>query len=452
MMAVLRRFRAGLVLAAALWLAALPAAAETLADTLVAAYRNSKLLEQNRAVLRAADEDVAVAISALRPTVAFSADITQSNQRSDQLQASIGLSAQITLLDFGRNQAAIDVAKESVLATREALLQVEQQVLLSAVSAYVAVRLNEELVGLREANVRLITAERRAAQDRFDVGETTRTDVALAEAALAAARSDLIAAQGDLMVAREDFRLAVGRYPGRLAGLPAAPAIPRSLEAARGIAERTHPLIRQAQRLVTVAELNITRTRTNLRPRITGSAQLGLDDEGNTARNLSIDLSQTLYAGGQLSALFRQALAGRDEARASLHQRVLEIAQQVGTTWANLVAANASVTASGRQIEAAQSAFDGVREEATLGARTTLDVLDAEQDLLAARTNRVSAEAQRYVAVYQLLAAMGLLTVEHLRLGIPTYDVSGYYNAVKDAPATSDRGKRLDRVLEKIGR
>ncbi len=431
---------------------AAPGRAETLTDALIDAYRNSNLLEQNRAVLRAADEDVAVALSALRPTLGFVADLTNSNLRVDQLVATIGLASQITLLDFGRNRLGVEVAKESVLATREALVNVEQQVLLAAVQAYITVRLSGDIVSLREANTRLIAEELRAAQDRFEVGEVTRTDVAQAEARLAAARSDLIAAQGDLMVAREQYRLAVGHYPGNLAAPPRAPATARSLEEARGVAQRSHPLIRQAQRMVNVAELSMSRARAETRPSLTASLQYGRDDDGNDSRNVGIELGQTFYAGGRLSALFRQALAGRDQARAALLQTTAEIGALVGEAWANITVANASIEASDREIRAAQTAFEGVREEASLGARTTLDVLDAEQDLLSARVSRVSAEATRYIGIYSLLASMGLLTVEHLDLGIPTYDPAAYYNAVKSAPATSTQGARLDRVLGVIGR
>ncbi|MGQ0564863.1 MAG: TolC family outer membrane protein [Gemmobacter sp.] len=432
--------------------AALPMRAETLTDALIAAYRNSNLLEQNRAVLRAADEDVAVALSALRPLIAIGADASYSDQRLEDITASIALSAEITLFDFGRNRLAVDVQKEVVLATREALVNVEQQVLLSAVRAYVGVRLSEEIVSLRQSNERLITQELRAAQDRFDLGETTRTDVALAEARLATSRSDLIAAQGDLLVARENYRLAVGRYPGNLAPPPRAPRTARSLDEARGVASRTHPSIRQAQREVTIGELNMARARASFGPTVTGRASLAYDSETRRGDSVAVGIDQTLYAGGRLSALYRQALARRDEARSGLLQTTAEIGQQVGEAWANLTVAAASIEASDREIEAAQTAFDGVREEANLGARTTLDVLDAEQDLLSARTNRVSVEANRYVSVYVLLSTMGLLTVDHLGLGIPTYDPAAYYNAVKDAPATSAQGKKLDRVLKSIGR
>ncbi len=437
---------------AAMFAVAPVAQAETLADALSDAYRNSHLLDQNRALLRAADEDVAVAVSTLRPVLNFIAGTTYSNLRPDQLQGTVGVAIEMTLYDFGRSTLAVEAAKESVLATREALVNLEQQVLLAAVQAYVGVRLSEEVLALREANVRLITQELRATRDRFDVGDVTRTDVALAEARLASARSELVQAQGDLAIAREDYRLAVGHDPGRLAPLPAAPGIPKTLDEARGVAERTHPVIRQSQREVTVAELNVGRAKAGMNPTLGLSLSVERNDAQETTKSGGLQLSQTLYAGGRLSALYRQALAGRDAARAALHQTVAQVANGVGQAWTTLAVAVASIEASDRQIRAAQTAFDGVREEASLGARTTLDVLDAEQDLLSARVSRLSAEAQRYLGVYSLLSAMGLLTVDHLKLGVPTYDPAGYYNAVKNAPATSAQGRKLDRILKAIGK
>ncbi len=448
-------------LVAILMLAAPMAHGESLADALIAAYRNSNLLDQNRAVLRAADEDVAIAVSNLRPVIAFAAQAgyarnefltpTGARSQTDGLSASISLTADYTLLDFGRNALAVDVAKESVLATREALIGVEQNVLLSAVQAYVEVRLSQEIVALRQSNFRLITQELRAARDRFEVGEITKTDVAIAEARLASSRASLAAAEGDLMVARESYKAATGAYPGRLAGLPATPKTARSLDDAQAVAQRTHPSIRQAQREVTIAELNVARGKADLKPSLAARATLSVDDDGLNSETLGVNLNHTLYAGGKLSALYRKALAGRDTSRAGLHQTSVLVAQNVGNAWSNLAVSAASIDASSRQITAAQTAFDGVREEATLGARTTLDVLDAEQELLDARAARLEAEAGRYIGVYTLLSAMGLLTVDHLQLGIPTYDPAAYYNAVKTAPATSAQGRKLDKILEKIG-
>ena len=448
-------------LAAVIALSAPMAQAETLADALIAAYRNSNLLDQNRAVLRAADEDVAIAVADLRPVIAFAAQAGYARAEflnpvggrgvKEGLSGTLSLTADLTVLDFGRNKLAVDVAKESVLATREALIGVEQAVLLSAVQAYVDVRLSQEIVALRESNFRLITQELRAAQDRFDVGEITRTDVSIAEARLASSRAALAAAEGDLMVARESYKAATGAYPGRLAGLPSAPKTARSMEDAQAVAQRTHPSIRQAQHEVTIAELNVARGKASLKPNVVARASLSVDGDGLDTEALGLVMNQTLYAGGKLSALYRKSLAGRDASRAGLHQTTVQVAQNVGNAWSNLLVSAASIDASSRQITASQTAFDGVREEAALGARTTLDVLDAEQELLDARAARLQAEAGRYTGVYVLLAAMGLLTVDHLNLGIPTFDPAGYYNAVKTAPATSAQGRRLDKILEKIG-
>ena len=436
------------------------AGAETLTDALIAAYRNSHLLDQNRAVLRAADEDMAIAVSALQPVISYVAQAGMSRTHTDlpvvgsttieDLSASLKLSADFLLYDWGRREFGIAIAKGSVLATRQALINVEQQVLLNAVSAYVQVRLQGEIVALRNSNVRLITQELRAAQDRFDVGEVTRTDVAIAEARLAAARSALAAAEGDLMIARESYKAATGAYPGQLAALPKSPKVSKSLQEAQAVARKTHPLIRQAQETVAVSEIQVKLAGAAMKPTLGLGASITYRDGGDVTEALGLQLDQTIYAGGKYSALYRQSLAGQDRARAQLGQTTVDVLQNVGNAWASLAVYAASIEASDRQIRAAQTAFDGVREEATLGARTTLDVLNAEQELLDARAARLQAEAGRYIAVYQVLASMGLLTVDHLKLGIPTYDPEAYYNAVKNAPATSAQGKKLDAILDKI--
>ncbi len=444
------------VIAAAV-LAAPMGQAETLADAMIAAYRNSNLLDQNRAVLRAADEDVALSVSSLRPVVSYTAQAgwrkadVSSATTVEGLSASLTLSAELTLIDFGRSRLGIEIARESVLATRQALIDVEQQVLLATVQAYVEVRLAQEVVALRQSNFRLITQELRAAQDRFDVGEITRTDVAIAQARLASSRSALAAAQGDLMIAREAYKAATGAYPGRLAGLPSAPKLPGTMEEAQAVARNTHPSLRQAQHLVTIADLQVELAAAGMKPTLGAGLSASRDNDGLDTQSFGLTLNQTIYAGGRLSAVYRQALAGKDRTRAALQQTAVGILQNVGVAWANLAVSAASIEASDQQIRAAQTAFDGVREEATLGARTTLDVLDAEQELLDARNARLQAEAQRYVGVYQVLAAMGLLTVDHLQLGIATYDPEAYFDAVKTAPSHSVQGKKLDRILEKIG-
>lgn len=442
-------------------------AQQTLADTMVAAYRHSALIEQNRAVLRAADEDVAAAVAALRPVIEWTANHTV--QRVEGLtgyttarSTSVQIGAQILLYDWGRSQLAIDAAKELVLATRQGLVAVEQDVLLSATVAFFDIRRTSERVALQQNSVQLLTSERQAAQDRFDVGEITVTDVALAEAQLAQTQAALAAAQGDLEIAREEYLAVTGLVPGRLAAPPPLPQLPPTLDAARAIAQRNHPLIAQQQRRAAFSEIRVAAVAAERNPRLTGnigagvtrSARSPLDDQRDNfnSAQVGLSMSQTLYSGGRLSALHRQAMAERDQARAALLNTARQISQQVGESWANIAVARAQLSAIDEQIAAAEQAYNGVREEAALGARTTLDVLDAEQSLLEARADEIDAQALLQLAHYQLLAAMGLLTVEHLNLGIPTYDPSQYYNAVRDAPYTSKQGESLDRVLRAIGR
>ena len=438
-------------------LVAVPASAQSLADTLVAAYRNSNLLDQNRAVLRAADEDVAQAVASLRPVVNFVAQARafDSSVVPRSLTASIDLTAELTLYDFGRGKLAQEAAKASVMATRQALLNLEQRVLLDAVTAFMDVSSATDSVVLNQSTVRVTQQELRAAQERFELGEVTRTDVSLAEARVAAARSALAAAEGQLAVARESYKLVTGAYPRQLRQPPALPRTAASLQAAQDIARHSHPLVRQAQFEVTATEMNAERVGAQRLGTLTGNLSVGQEfrDTGaeTTAGSIGLRYSRTLYDGGRESAGYRQALARRDAARAGLHQTVAQVLQNVAVQWANIDVARARIAASQQQVRAAQNAFDGTREEARLGARTTLDVLNAENDLADARTALVQAQASLQVAHYGLLSAMGLLTVDHLKLGIATYDPEAYYNAVKSAPITSPQGEALDRVLRAIG-
>lgn len=430
------------------------AQAETLADALTSAYSHSGLLEQNRALLRAADEDVAIAVSSTLPVINWSASARNSSSRfpgSDLITYNAQISAELTLYDGGANRIAIEAQKELVLGTRQSLRSVEQDVLLRGVEAYLEVRRNSEFVALRNSNVRVITQEFRAAQDRFEVGEVTRTDVALAEARLASARSLLASAQGNLAIAIAEYQNAVGRAPNNLRAVSAAP-LSRSLADAKAFAVRNHPGILEVQHNVTAAELNIKRSEAAYNPTVTLDGSVSWDRDLNQTRGVGITARGPIYAGGRLSAQVRQFMARRDAARAGLHIARHNIEQAVANAYAFWEVARASSQASEQQIRAATVAFRGVREEATLGARTTLDVLNAEQELLDAQANAISAQADEVIASYRVLAAMGLLTAEHLRLPVQIYDPAAYYNLVKDAPTiTSEQGQALDRVLRAIG-
>lgn len=438
--------------------------AETLADALAAAYENSGLLDQNRALLRAADEDVAGAAAALKPILNYSATVSREfgNRQTtfaadiNQSQADLSLIASLLLYDGGATRLNLEATKETVLATRQQLISIEQQVLFRAVLAYMTVYATRDAVQLRQNNLRLLQEELRAAEDRFEVGEVTRTDVAQAEASLAEARSGLATAQGDLVQSIEEYRNVVGRQPGDLNPPPSLPQFEEDVEAARARAVQSHPDFLQAQHQVSAAELNILRAEAALNPTVSAFGSVGLTDDlrdsanSNVAR-LGIELSGPIYQGGALSAGIRRSIAVRDQALGNLYEVRKTVSQDVGNAYAALAARRASLSASEERIRAARIAFEGVREEATLGARTTLDVLDAEQELLDAETARISDEANLYVASYGILQATGRLTAENLNLGVQIYDPVAYYNLVKDSPpALSEQGRQLDRVLKSL--
>src|SRR6056297_2861364 len=414
------------------------ARAETLADTLKSAYLNSGLLEQNRALLRSADEDVAQALSALRPIINWTADITRDfssvrisgrtrNSMSTGTTANLGITGSLLLYDFGRNDLLVEAAKETVLA-------------------------------LRQNNLRLLREELRAARDRFEVGEVTRTDVAQAESAVALAQSGLAAAQGDLTRAIEEFREAVGRDPGALRAPGDLPGLSGDVNAAKAVAVRRHPDILEAQRNVAAAELNMRAADAAMKPTVNLTARLGAsndirDSDNSRSGSVGVELTGPIYQGGRLSSQVRQAMAQRDAQRSQLHLVGLQVKQDVGNAYANLRAARASRDASREAVRAAQVAFEGTREEAKLGARTTLDVLDAEQDLLDAQANLISANADVVIAAYSVLAAIGELTAADLNLGVQTYDPAAYYDLVKTAPVPiSPQGQKLDKVLRALGK
>jgi outer membrane protein len=413
---------------------------------------------------------VAATFALLRPIISWFGSVNYSYGRarsastvggtfsSTTPDSQFGLTAEILLFDNGATKLAVEAQKETVLATRQGLISVEQSVLFSAVQSFMDVVADTEIVELRENNLTLLERELQAAQDRFEVGEVTRTDVSLAEAQLAGARAQLAAAQGDLAASQEFYAAAVGQRPGRLVTPRQLPRTVKSIEDAKAVAIRSHPDMIQVQHQIAAAELNVDRSRAAMGPTVTLNGSASMTQEFDTnyfseGASVGVNLGGPIYQGGRLSALLRQTMAQRDATRAGLHVTRHSIRQQAGTSWSRLLAAGAQIQASARQVEAARIAFEGVREEAKLGARTTLDVLTAEQDLLDAEADRISAQATQIVAAYALLSSMGQLTVDQLNLQVERYDPEAYYNMVQDAPALrSERGQKLDKVLRAIGK
>ncbi|MGV6804340.1 MAG: TolC family outer membrane protein [Ruegeria sp.] len=444
-----------------------PAMADNLTDAFIGAYNTSGLLEQNRALLRAADEDVAIALSALRPIINWTVRVSQDYNKSrvgtvvSSAQPSrffSGLTLSQLVYDGGASILGKQSAQETVLATRQSLIDVEQQVLIRAANAYLNVLLQEETVQIRQNNVNVSGEELRASQDRFEVGEVTRTDVALSEAQLANSQADLAVARGNLSIAQAEYVNAVGNAPGRTAGQPSLPNLPRTEVEAVSLAQRNHPAILSAQHQVRALDLAVEQQRAGLGPNVSLNADAGIvesydnDDYSNDA-SISLNFNQPIYAGGRLAANVRRAMAQRDASRANLLNVQKDITQGVVDRYAAYQAASASLRASTERVRASQVAFDGIREEATLGARTTLDVLNSQQDLLDAQLSEVASRTERSRAAYQLLQAQGLLTAERLGLAVQIYDPTLYYNLVKSAPSqVSKQSRDLDRVLKALRR
>ncbi len=434
--------------------APLAAAAESLGDALAAAYKHSGLLEQNRATLRATDEGVATALSALRPTIGYSAGSDYNFTTKDWV-SQLGFNATMTLYTFGKNKVSLDIAKETVLATRASLVNVEQEVLAAAVDTYMNVREQEALVNLRNSAVRLATQNLRATRDRFEVGEVTRTQVSQFEAQLASVRAQLASAQGSLAAAREAYKNQMGHYPQNLSSPPKVKLPVTSADAAVRLAQRTHPGIKALQHQVAAADLAVDGAERNLFPEISASASIGASDAtSGVSKTFGVKAQGVIYSGGAMSSAIRKAIAQRDKSRAELLTATRDVEQGVRSNWAMLSVLSASLNASQSFVRAQRVAYNGVKEEADLGASTALDVLDAEQDLLDAQVSAIQAQIAAETQSYKVLQSMGLLTVENLNLNVPVYDPAAYYNAVKDGPTTyvSPEGAKLDRVLEALGR
>jgi outer membrane protein len=230
------------------------------------------------------------------------------------------------------------------------------------------------------------------------------------------------------------------------------PDLPKTLEIAKLSASRHHPTVLALQHAVEISDLKIDLSKFNYRPVFSLSGDLSDSSRtGKISSNLSFGGSVVLYQGGARSSEERKALAAAEKARTNLMYQTRRIQQGVATRWAELNIAKALISANNKQIRAAETAYRGVTDEAEFGLRTTLDILDAEQSLMAARVQLASTKRDEYVAAYELLKSIGLLTVEHLNLNVKKYNVLGNYEKVKDAPRTN-RFLKLDNLLKKLGK
>lgn len=461
---MLQKFKAGMVVLGFAGMALLPdfAAATSLQDALRQAYQTNPSLQSTRAALRAQDESVAQARAGLRPSLSASATASSiqsldagAGSPTNSFRAS--LNANLMLFDGGRTRDAISAAENTVYATQANLRAAEQGILLQATIAYLDVRRDQQLYALARNNVNVIDQQVQATKDRFEVGAVTRTEVALAEARLAAAKTGLAAKSGALALSKEVYRSVIGNAPVNLQAPPALPKLPGSVSAAESIAMREHPALVAARYNEKASEFDLARARAARSPTIGLGGSIDYSNSNtapvfgggeHTSASIALTGQVPIYQGGALSSAMRSAAEIMASRKAATQETMRSVRQSTASAWANVRVADASITAARLQIEANQVAYDGIQEETRLGARTSLDLLDAEQDLLTAKSNLATALRDRYVASYNLLSSMGLLTVENLALGIPSYDPNVHFDAVKTAPLSTFSGGS---VLDAIG-
>ncbi|MCC2111495.1 MAG: TolC family outer membrane protein [Hyphomicrobiales bacterium] len=429
--------------------AATPVAAETLFQALGKAYSSNPDLNAARASTRATDENVPLAKSGGRPTVSAGADI---GAQSTDTKTTAGVNTSTTTTPGGvdltisqplfrgfRTKNATKAAEAGVHASREALRNTEQNVLLNAVTAYADVLRDGAIAGLRARNVEFLNEQVRAASDRFSVGEGTRTDVAQADARRSGAISDLSAARAAVNTSRAIYRQVIGDDPRQLA--PAKTAehlLPHTLDSALSAGLTDHPSIRSTLHAVDAAAFDVKEIEGELLPTVTLEGSLSRRYEpSSTVRTTDTAsiigrLTVPIYQGGGVSARVRQAKETLGQRRIEVDVAREQVRAAVVAGWGGLQSAIAQIEAAQASVDAAQLALEGVIEEQRVGQRTTLDVLDAQAELLNARITLVSAQRDRVVASYTLLAAVGKLSASQLGLQVSVYRPEHHYKKVRD--------------------
>ncbi|HUZ65927.1 MAG TPA: TolC family outer membrane protein [Acetobacteraceae bacterium] len=425
----------------------------TLNEALAAAYSNNPTLQAERAKLRATDENVPQALAGWRPTVVLSGTAgyvggttneptgfggnTNVSASRDELNAQATVTQPI--YSGGKVTAKTHQAKNQVRSERATLIATEQTVFQNVVNAYVGVIQAQQQLGLAINNQHVLNRQLQATQDRYHVGEITRTDVAQAEAALSGAVAQRQTAEGNLQIARATFRRQVGVLPGDLAAPQPLDVPVKSVAQATQLAAVNNPTVVAAQFTDAAAKDAIDVAFSALMPTL--SVQASAFQQNNvSAAHISdsggqvlATLSVPLYQGGSEYATVRQA---RQQELQSLHavdDARRQAVQQAAQAWEALVAVRATIASTRSQIRANQIALDGVEREAIVGSRTTQDVLNAEQALLNSRVTLVQNLATLVTDSYTLAGAVGRLTARDLNLQVPLYDENAYYRAVHNA-------------------
>jgi outer membrane protein len=467
--------RAALLAGSALAMLATPAASETLEQALSRAYTANPTLNAQRASTRATDEGVPQALSGYRPrvfasgTAGATSTITRSDgfagtvqagavpgttvttsangkTRTDTLDGTVGASIEQPLFDGFRTKNSVRQAESAILAARETLTNTEQNVLFDAVSAYMNVLRDFAILDLRRNNVRLLGEELRQTGERFDVGEVTRTDVALSQSRQALARSELSVAEANLKASRAIYRQVIGAEPTRL--FPARPIdrlLPRNLDRAIQTGISSHPAVLAALHAVDAANSQVRVIEGELLPSVSlegnlqhqwqsGSSDISTSDGNRRIINGSVlgRLTVPIYQGGQEYSRVRESKEILGQRRIEADVVRDQVRAAIVSAWGSLEGARALIEAAQAQVAAGDAALGGTREEARVGQRTTLDVLNAQQELLNGRVTLITAQRDRVVASYALLQAIGSLNASTLNLRVSRYDPSIHAGQVRN--------------------
>ena len=428
--------------------------AETLREALAAAYNSNPELQAERAALRAIDEGVARARSGFLPTLTGVGNITRQNTVSESAGTQLfdftatskfyQARADQSLFRGFQDVFSIKQAKSLVMAGRAQLRATEQRILLDAVAVYMNTLRDESVLALNQNNVQVLERQLQASHDRFRVGEITRTDVAQSEARLAGSVSQRITAEANLATARANYLRIIGQLPGTLERPPELPGLPVSVDEAWAIASQENPSISLAIYGERAAVQNVRRSMGALAPTVVGFATLSRSTGSNPSVNtgttvdfltdlktFGVQIRVPLYQGGAVYSDIRRAKQTQSQRLLDIITAERQVRSDARTGFELYRAAKSSIVSNQSQVKANEIALNGVRQEASVGQRTTLDVLDAEQELLDARVNLVRAERDLHVASFSYLSALGRLNAVALALPVDVYDAEAYYGKLK---------------------
>jgi TolC family type I secretion outer membrane protein len=440
------------------------ARSQTLEEALSTAYQSNPTLLAERANLRATDEKLPQALAQWRPTVQLNGSVGRTRiSDGPKVESSIfgiptgasGGTGWTTPKDGnivitqplfrGAADPAIARSKDQIQAERARLFNTEQTVLLNAATAYFNLLRDQATLDLQIKNEQVLSTQLDATRDRFRVGEVTRTDVSQAEAALAGAVAQRIAAEGNLAVSRATFLQNVGAAPGNVRQVQEPKKLlPASADEASSVAATDNPLVIAAQFDESTARNQIAEIRGGLLPSASlvgqydvnrGSASTATSSLKHTtldSAQITAQVTMPLYEAGSTYSQVRQQKQLANQARLQIDAQRRAAIQSATAAYQSMVSARAQIQSLHSQIEANTVALEGVRQEANVGSRTVLDILNAEQTLLNSQVSLVQSERDNLLAAYTLLSAVGRLTARSLSLPVQIYDYESYFNNTKD--------------------